>query len=105
MKLTACSRRLITMPANTMKVTISPMLMRSRWNSHVPNRMMERTVNVVDARVMTATTAHQDSTGNCAASNWLLTVFNAVTSCSTRAKLCTKAMLPSASEARSASPA
>ena len=63
---------------------------------------MERTASVVDARVRTVTTAHHDSTGNCAASSCSLTDCSARTSDSTRAKLCTSAMLPSASEARSA---
>ena len=90
------------MPAKAMKVTISPIETRPCWNSQVPSRMIDRTVSVVDARVSTATTAHHDSTGNCAASSWSLTFLSAVTSCSTRAKLCTNAMLPSASDARSA---
>ena len=64
--------------------------------------MVDSTVSVVEALVNTAMTAHQDSTGNCAANRRSLTDLSAVTSDSTRAKLCTKAMLPSASVARSA---
>ncbi len=59
---------------------------------------------VVEARVSTVTSAHQDSTGICADSSWLATLRRSCTSASMRAKLCTSATLPSASEARSARP-
>ena len=58
---------------------------------------------VVEARVITVTSAHQDSTGICAASSWSATERRPCTSDSTRTKLCTSATLPSASEARAES--
>ena len=57
---------------------------------------------VVAALVSTATTAHHDSTGICAASRSSAMVRSPVTSASTRAKPCTRATLPSVSDARSA---
>src|SRR5437763_96662 len=68
----------------------------------MPARKIASSVSVVDARVSTAITAHHDSTGICAASKLSTTLRRPVTSASTRAKPCTSAMLPSASEARSA---
>ena len=65
--------------------------------------MIMRMVMVVAARVSTAMTAHQDSTGSCAASSRSITALSSFTSACTRAKLCTSGTLPSASEARSAS--
>jgi len=64
---------------------------------------MASMVSVVEARVSTATIAHQESTGICAPSSLAITFLIPVTSASTRVKLCTSATLPSASEARSAS--
>ena len=58
-------------------------------------------VSVVEARVSTATIAHQDSTGICAANRWPTTLRRLDTSASTRAKPWTSATLLSASEARS----
>ena len=63
---------------------------------------MDRIASVVEARVSTVATAHHESTGYCAASKRSLTDLSAVTSDSTRTKLCTNAILPSASEALSA---
>ena len=59
-------------------------------------------VMVVEARVSTVMIAHHDSTGICAPSSRSTTMRSPITSASTRAKLCTSATLPSASEARSA---
>ena len=101
-KPTACSSRMISMPAKLMKVTISPIVARPCTCSQVPIRKIASSVSVVAARVITVTTAHQDSTGICAASSRSTAFRSAVTSASTRAKLCTSATLPSASDARSA---
>ena len=59
-------------------------------------------VSVAEARVATAAIAHQDSTGICAVSSAEDTCRSAVVSASTRVKLWITAILPSASEARSA---
>ena len=59
-------------------------------------------VMVVAARVSTAATAHHVSTGICAASSESTSSRSADTSTSTRAKLCTTAILPSVSAAVSA---
>ena len=58
------------------------------------------TVIVVEARVITVTSAHHDKTGICTASSWSATMRRPCTSSSMRTKLCTSATLPSASEAR-----
>ena len=60
-------------------------------------------VMVVAARVSTESTAHQESTGICAARSLCVTRRRSLTSDSMRVKLCTSATLPSVSEARSAS--
>ena len=64
--------------------------------------MIDSTVNVVDVRVNTTASAHHDSTGICAASRRSTIWRNSMTSASSREKLCTSAMLPSVSDARSA---
>ena len=86
-----------------MKVTISPMVASPLMLSQMPSRKIASIDIVVAERVSTAIIAHQDSTGICAASSRFTTLRRLVTSASTRAKPCTSAMLPSASEARSAS--
>ena len=70
--------------------------------SQMPTTKIDSMVSVVEARVSTAQIAHHDSTGICAPSSLPTTLRRPVTSASTRAKLCTSATLPSASEARSA---
>ena len=59
-------------------------------------------VSVVAARVITVASAHQASTGSWAPSTWSPSFFMPATSDSMRAKLCTRAMLPSVSVVRSA---
>ncbi len=66
----------------------------------MPTVKIASTVMVVEARVITVTSAHHDSTGICAASSLSATLRRPATSASTRTKLCTSATLPSASEAR-----
>ena len=85
-----------------MKVTISPMEARPRRCSDVPSRKIETSVRVAEARVATAAMAHQDSTGICAESSAAVTLRRAEVSASTRVKLWMTAILPRASEARSA---
>ena len=68
----------------------------------MPTIRIASIVSVVDARVSTAASAHQDSTGIWAPSSWLPTLRIAETSISMRAKLWTSAMLPSVSVVRSA---
>jgi hypothetical protein len=101
-KPTACSRRVTTIPASAMKVAISPTVIRFLRNNKAPKAMIDRIASVVDARVSTVATAHHDSTGYCAASKRSPTDLSATTSDSIRTKLCTNAMLPSASDALSA---
>ena len=69
-KATAPSRRAISRVAKPMKDTISPTVASPRTCSQVPRTKIAITVNVADARVSTATTAHQFSTGNCRSSSW-----------------------------------
>ena len=88
------------MVANETNMTISPTVVRPCWCSAMPTVKIASTVMVVEARVMTVTSAHQDSTGICAASSLLATKRRPCTSESIRTKLCTSATLPSASEAR-----
>ena len=64
--------------------------------------MIASMVMVVEAFVATPAIAHQERTGICAPSNCVPTLRIADTSLSTRAKLWTRAMLPSASVVRSA---
>ena len=59
-------------------------------------------VSVVEVRVITVASAHQESTGICAPSTSSPSFFMPDTSISMRAKLCTRAMLPSVSVVRSA---
>ncbi len=66
----------------------------------MPTVKIASTVMVVEARVITVTSAHHDRTGICAASSLSATPRRPATSASTRTKLCTSATLPSASEAR-----
>ena len=66
----------------------------------MPTVKIASTVMVVEARVITVTSAHHDSTGICIASSWSATKRSPCTSASIRTKLCTSATLPSASEAR-----
>ena len=69
----------------------------------MPTMKIDRIVMVVEARVSTAIIAHQESTGICAASRRSTVMRRPDTSASTRAKPCTSATLPSASEVRSES--
>jgi hypothetical protein len=100
MKLTTCSSFWISMVAKETNITISPTEVWPRSCSTMPTVKMARIVIVVDARVITVTSAHHDNTGICAASNLSTTKRTPCTSASTRTKLCTSATLPSASEAR-----
>ena len=85
-----------------MKVTISPMVASPWMFSQVPTMMIGSTVKVVDVRVSTTASAHHDSTGICAFSRRSTIWRSSMTSFSSREKLCTSAILPSVSEARSA---
>ena len=91
------------MVAKPMKVTMSPTEASRCANNQAPSKMIDKMVIVVAARVSTAITAHQDSTGICAASSLSTTALSSETSDSMRAKLWTNATLPSVSEARAAS--
>src|SRR4051794_23780762 len=103
MKLTTCSSFWIRSVAKLTNITISPTEV-SPWScSAMPKVKIASTVIVVEARVMTVTRAHHDSTGICAASNWSATERRPFTSDSTRTKLCTSATLPRASDARAES--
>ena len=99
MKLTACSIRPISIVARLMKATISPTVAWPRRFSHVPSRKMARMVSVAEARVATAASAHQDSTGSWAARSWSMMPLSSRASCSMRVKLWITGTLPSASEA------
>ncbi len=90
------------MVAKPMKVTISPTVVWPCISSQVPTMKISSTVSVAEARVATLATAHQDSTGNCAASTLAMVVRRPRTSASMRVKLWITGTLPSASEARSA---
>ena len=85
-----------------MKLTIWPTDASPTSLSQVPVSRMASSILVVAARVSTAATAHHDSTGICARSSEFTSPLSADTSSSTRAKLCTTAMLPSVSAAVSA---
>ena len=102
MKPTICSSLSISMVAKFTNITISPMVARLCACSTMPTTKIARMVMVVDARVITDTIAHHDSTGICAESSLLATLRRSCTSASMRTKLCTSATLPSASDARSA---
>jgi hypothetical protein len=91
-----------TMAARFTNITMSPIVARPSRCSQIPATKIASSASVVEARVITATTAHHDSTGICAASRRSTTSRSPDTSASTRAKPCTRAMLPSVSEARSA---
>ena len=60
----AVSRRPISSMAKPMKLTISPTLARPFMCSQVPTTTIVMIASVLDARVMTFTSAHQFSTGN-----------------------------------------
>jgi hypothetical protein len=100
MKATTCSSFWISMVANETNITMSPTDDSPAWCSEMPTVKIASTVIVVEARVMTVTSAHQPSTGICIDSSWLATERRPCTSSSMRTKLCTSATLPSASEAR-----
>ena len=102
MKRTNLSSWPISRPPKFMNITMSPMVARPWKCSVTPATKIPSMVSVVEALVSTATTAHHDSTGICAASRSSAMVRSPVTSASTRAKPCTRATLPSVSEARSA---
>src|SRR5436309_2469452 len=103
MKLTTCSSFWISSVAKLTNITISPTDV-SPWSCKaMPNVKIASNVIVVEARVMTVSSAHHDNTGICAASNWSAMERRPCTSDSTRTKLCTSATLPSASEARAES--
>ena len=102
MKPTTCSSLAISMVAKFTNITISPMVARPCACRMMPTTKIARTVMVVEARVITVTIAHQDSTGICAESSRWATLRRSCTSASMRTKLCTSATLPSASDARSA---
>ncbi|MGY3342135.1 hypothetical protein ACVWYK_000904 [Bradyrhizobium sp. USDA 4470] len=103
MKLTTCSSFWISSVAKLTNITISPTELRPCPCSAMPSVKIASTVMVVEARVITVTSAHQDSTGICAASSWSATERSPCTSDSTRTKLCTSATFPSASDARAES--
>jgi hypothetical protein len=69
MKETTCSSFWISMVANETKVTISPTEVSPSLCSAMPRVKISSTVIVVEARVMTVTTAHHDNTGICTASS------------------------------------
>ena len=100
MKATTCSSFWISMVAKLTNITISPTVVRPCWCSAMPTAKIASTVMVVDARVMTVTSAHHDNTGICTESSLSATKRRPCTSASMRTKLCTSATLPSASEAR-----
>jgi len=89
--------------AKLVKVTISPTEIAPCRRMYAPTKKTQRTVSVDDARVATATTAHQERTGICASRSCRTVVWRPRTSLSMRVKLCTTGRLPSASDARSAS--
>jgi hypothetical protein len=60
----AVSRRPISSIAKPMKLTISPTLAMPCMCSQVPTTTIAITASVLDARVITLTSAHQFSTGN-----------------------------------------
>ena len=103
MKPTACSIFEMSMVARLMKATIWPTVARPLRLSQVPSRKMPRIVIVAEARVATAATAHQPSTGIWAASSRSATPRSARASSSMRVKLWITGTLPSASDACSAS--
>ena len=72
------------------------------YRSQMPRIRIASMVSVVDARVITVASAHQASTGIWAPSTWSPSFFMPATSDSMRAKLWTRAMLPSVSVVRSA---
>ena len=100
MKETTCSSFWISMVAKLTNITISPTVVSPCSCSTMPTVKIASTVMVVEARVITVTSAHHDSTGICTASSLSATKRRPCTSASMRTKLCTSATLPSASEAR-----
>ena len=100
MKETTCSSFWISMVAKDTNITISPTVVRPCSCSAMPTVKIRSTVMVVEARVITVTSAHHDKIGICTASNWSATMRKPCTSSPMRTKLCTSATLPSASEAR-----
>jgi len=84
MKLTTCSSFWISMVAKLTNITISPTVVRPCSCSTMPTVKIASTVMVVDARVMTVTSAHHDSTGICTANSLLATKRSPCTSASMR---------------------
>ena len=102
-KPTAPSSRAISSVAKPMKETMSPTVALPCRCSTVPSMKMQITVMVAAARVSTATTAHQFSTGNCRSSTWPTISWNSRASDCRREKDCTTITLESASCALPAS--
>ena len=103
MKLIAWSMRPISCVARPMKVTISPTVARSCRCSQVPSAKVAISVTVELAPDSTVSSAHQFSTGNCAASSWSMALRSLRVSAASLTKLWTSVTLPSASPACSAS--
>ena len=101
-KLTTASSLPISSVAKLMNMTISPTVVRPGRYMKMPTTRIDRMVSVVQARVATEASAHQDKTGICAPSALAATLRIMFTSTSMRAKLWTSAMLPSVSLVRSA---
>ena len=102
-KLIAWSKRPISWLARPMKVTISPTVARSFRCSQVPSAKVAISVTVELAPDKTVSSAHQLSTGNCAAISWSMTPRSRRVSADSLTKLWTSVTLPSASPACSAS--
>ena len=73
MKLTTCSSFWISMVAKLTNITISPTVVSPCSCRMMPTVKIASTVMVVEARVITVTSAHHDNTGICTASSLLAT--------------------------------